>query len=91
MHVGIDLLTLVGFSSSAMIVSYIAFIPPEAASRRIIALRDRFVERRGNGRHRLVTPRREPPPRRREYAAGDLRGTTNVVASPSSSESAPAS
>lgn len=83
MHVGIDLFILVGFFSFAMIVSYIAFIPPEAASRRIIALRDRFVEGRANARHRPFTPRREPPSRRREYAEGELRGTTTVMASPS--------
>jgi hypothetical protein len=91
MHLGIDLFILVGFFSFAMIVSYIAFIPPETASRRIVALRDRFVEARVNGRQRLVPPRREPPLHRREHAAGDLGGTTNVVASPSSSGSAPAS
>jgi hypothetical protein len=92
MHVGIDLFILVGFFSFAMIVSYIAFIPPEAASGRIINLRDRFVEGRMNRRrNRLVTPRREPPPRHREYAAGELGGTTNVVGSPSSSGEASAS
>jgi hypothetical protein len=91
MHVGIDLFILVGFFSFAMIVSYIAFISPQAASRRIIALRDRFIEGRVSGRHRLATPRREPPPHRREYAAGELRGTTNIVESPSSSGSSPAS
>jgi hypothetical protein len=53
MHVGIDLYILVGFFSFAMIVTYIAFIPAEAASRRIIALRDRFAEGRVNGRHAL--------------------------------------
>jgi len=45
MHVGIDLWILVGFFSFAMIVSYIAFIPAETASRRIIAVRDWFVGR----------------------------------------------
>jgi hypothetical protein len=91
MHVGIDLFILVGFFSFAMIVSYIAFIPPEAASRRIIALRDRFAEGRANARHRPFTPRREPPSRRREYAEGELRGTTTVMPSPSPSGPAPAS
>jgi hypothetical protein len=48
MHLGIDLFILVGFFSFAMIVSYLAFVPPETASRRIIALRDRFAGRRAS-------------------------------------------
>jgi hypothetical protein len=46
MHLGIDFSILVGFFSYAMIVSYIAFVPAETASQRIIILRDWFLERR---------------------------------------------
>jgi len=49
MHLGIDFSILVGFFSFAMIVSYLAFIPAETASRRIIALRDWFIERWQDG------------------------------------------
>jgi hypothetical protein len=49
MHVGIDLWILVGFFSSAMIVSYIAFVPAETSSRRILTIRDRFMGRRRDG------------------------------------------
>jgi hypothetical protein len=49
MHLGIDFSLLVGFFSFAIIVSYIAFIPPETASQRIIALRHWLTERRMGG------------------------------------------
>jgi hypothetical protein len=74
MHIGIDLFILVGFFSFAMIIAYIAFIPPEAASRRIIAIRDRLVEGRAKGRHRPVTPGREPAP-----SAAGMRQASNAV------------
>ena len=51
MHLGIDFFVLVGFFSFAMIVAYIAFVPAETASRRIIALRDWFIGRWMDGGH----------------------------------------
>lgn len=42
LHLGIDLTLRVGFFSYAMLTLYIAFLPPEVVSRRLLALRDRL-------------------------------------------------
>jgi hypothetical protein len=43
MHLGIDATIIVGFFSYAMIVAYLAFVPPETATRFILATRDVFT------------------------------------------------
>ena len=60
MHLGIDFFVLVGFFSFAMIVAYIAFVPAETASRRIIALRDWFVGRWMDGGRGSMKTRGRP-------------------------------
>jgi hypothetical protein len=42
LHVGIDLTVRVGFFSYALFVLYIAFLPPDAVSARLLAWRDRI-------------------------------------------------
>jgi hypothetical protein len=63
MHIGIDLSILVGFFSFAMIVAYIAFVPAETASSRIIGIRDWFVRRRVDRRRTRAAALREQDPR----------------------------
>jgi len=49
LHLGIDLTIRVGFFSYAIFVLYLAFVPPDVASGRLLALRDRvsaWLERR---------------------------------------------
>lgn len=58
LHLGIDYAVRVGFFSYAVLVAYIAFIPPERASSLILATRDRFT--------RLTVPRWAPLARRPE-------------------------
>ena len=43
LHLGIDYAVLVGFFSYAVLVAYIAFIPPESARSLILAARDRLT------------------------------------------------
>ena len=52
MHVGIDLAFMVGFFSVAMLCLYLVFVPPDVATTRLLALRERASTRRG-----LVTSR----------------------------------
>jgi hypothetical protein len=49
MHLGIDFSILVGFFSFTMICAYISFVPADTATRRILAVRDRVIERRNSG------------------------------------------
>jgi Vitamin K-dependent gamma-carboxylase len=58
LHLGIDYAVRVGFFSYAVLVAYIAFIPPDAARSFILAARDRFT--------RLTLPRWAPLARRPE-------------------------
>jgi hypothetical protein len=58
LHLGIDYAVRVGFFSYAVLVAYIAFIPPDAARSFILAARDRFT--------RLTLPRWAPMARRPE-------------------------
>ena len=46
LHLGIDYSMRVGFFTGAMFVLYIAFVPPETASRAVLAVRDRVRPRR---------------------------------------------
>ena len=54
MHLGIDFSILVGFFSFTMIVSYISFIPPETATRRVLAARDWYLRRSSRHAHRAT-------------------------------------
>ena len=54
LHVGIDLTIRVGFFSYAMFVLYLAFLSPNWASSRVLALRDRIRARLEPRRHELV-------------------------------------
>jgi hypothetical protein len=54
MHLGIDLSLRIGFFSFALFVLYIAFLPPEAVSRRLRELADRGRARAGTTRPRAV-------------------------------------
>jgi hypothetical protein len=58
LHLGIDYAVRVGFFSYAVLVAYIAFIPPESAHSFILATRDRVA--------RLTLPRWAPLARRPE-------------------------
>jgi uncharacterized membrane protein YphA (DoxX/SURF4 family) len=58
LHLGIDYSVRVGFFSWAVLVAYIAFIPPDSARSFILAARDRFT--------RLTLPRWTPLTRRPE-------------------------
>jgi Vitamin K-dependent gamma-carboxylase len=44
LHLGIDYAVRVGFFSYAVLVAYIAFVPPDAARSFILATRDRFTD-----------------------------------------------
>jgi hypothetical protein len=46
LHLGIDYSMRVGFFTAAILVLYIAFVPPETASRIVLAVRDRARPRR---------------------------------------------
>jgi hypothetical protein len=46
LHLGIDYSMRVGFFTFAMLVLYLAFVPPETASRAILAMRERVRPRR---------------------------------------------
>ena len=46
LHLGIDYSMRVGFFTFAMLVLYLAFVPPESASRAILAVRERVRPRR---------------------------------------------
>jgi hypothetical protein len=46
LHVGIGLAMRVGFFSAAMLVLYLAFVPPEAAQRLLMAMHRRLVRRK---------------------------------------------
>lgn len=46
LHLFIDLTITVGFFSYAILVTYVAFVPPETATARVLALRDALVARR---------------------------------------------
>jgi hypothetical protein len=54
MHLAIDLTLRVGFFSFAVFVLYIAFVPPETATRAVLAVRDRVRARAGSTRPRVV-------------------------------------
>ena len=54
MHLGIDFSILVGFFSFTMIVAYISFIPPETATRRVLAARDWYLRRSSRHAHRAT-------------------------------------
>lgn len=59
LHLGIDSSIMVGFFSYAMLVSYLCFIPPETATRYILAIRDaatRLAARAGRRRGRPPSP-----------------------------------
>jgi hypothetical protein len=58
LHLGIDYAVRVGFFSYAVLVAYVAFVPPDAARSFILAVRDRFG--------RLTLPRWAPLARRSE-------------------------
>jgi hypothetical protein len=58
LHLGIDYAVRVGFFSYAVLVAYIAFVPPEAARSFILATRDRVA--------RITLPRWAPLARRPE-------------------------
>jgi hypothetical protein len=49
LHLGIDLTLRVGFFSLVMLTLYAAFLPPEAVSARLLALRDRLARSRVAG------------------------------------------
>ncbi|MCW2549655.1 MAG: hypothetical protein JWN96_4115 [Mycobacterium sp.] len=46
LHLSIDIAILVGFFSYALFAAYLAFIPPQTSTRRILATRDRIRRRR---------------------------------------------
>jgi hypothetical protein len=46
LHLGIDYAVRVGFFSYAILVAYVAFLPPEAVSARVLRLRDRLARSR---------------------------------------------
>jgi hypothetical protein len=54
MHLSIDLSLRVGFFSLTLFVLYIAFLPPDGVSRRLLELRDRIRARAGGTRPRAV-------------------------------------
>jgi hypothetical protein len=58
LHLGIDYAVRVGFFSYAVLVAYIAFIPPESARSFILATRDRLTG--------ITLPRWTPLARRSE-------------------------
>jgi hypothetical protein len=61
LHLFIDYALEVGFFSYAMVILYLAFIPPETASRWLLALRDRLARSRFRPLRRLAgTP--DPSP-----------------------------
>jgi hypothetical protein len=70
MHLGIDVSILVGFFSYTMIVAYTSFIPPETATRHILAVRDWYVRHFGRDArgpaHRAADPRRTQAARTEE-------------------------
>lgn len=45
LHVAIDFSLVIGFFSMTILAAYLAFVPPETASRRIQALRDRWTRK----------------------------------------------
>ena len=47
LHLSIDVSIMVGFFSYAMFCAYISFVPPEAATRFLLGVRDRVVRRDG--------------------------------------------
>jgi hypothetical protein len=70
MHLGIDSSILVGYFSYAMLAGYLAFVPPETASRYIVATRDgitRLADRLTGQRRTPTSPVPQfiprPPPR----------------------------
>jgi Vitamin K-dependent gamma-carboxylase len=69
LHLSIDFWVLVGFFSYAMFCGYIAFTPPETASRSILATRDRL--RRIGARRAVAGPPGGAPvqPARHDYPA----------------------
>jgi Vitamin K-dependent gamma-carboxylase len=58
LHLGIDYAVRVGFFSYAVLVAYVAFVPPETARAIILGVRDRFT--------RITLPGRAPLARRSE-------------------------
>ena len=72
LHLGIDYALVVGFFGLAMLVAYLAFVPPGTAARHVLALRDRVrrhpvrVPDDGSGSLRVRGPRVASAP-----AAGD--------------------
>jgi hypothetical protein len=56
LHLSIDFWVLVGFFSYAMFCGYIAFTPPETASRAILATRDQVKRIRGSAAIRRSQP-----------------------------------
>lgn len=58
MHLGIDLSLRVGLFGFALFVLYIAFLPPQAVSTRLLALRDWISDRSARPSPGLVTSRR---------------------------------
>jgi hypothetical protein len=54
LHLGIDLTLRVGFFSWAVLVLYVAFLPPESVSRHLLQLRDRVGKGVGKARPRAV-------------------------------------
>jgi hypothetical protein len=78
LHLIIEYSILVGFFTLALFTAYLAFLPPEAVSRRILALRDRF--------------RRRPPPKVRtpgEPRRGGTNGKNTVTVTETPSVEAP--
>jgi hypothetical protein len=71
LHLGIDYAVRVGFFSWAILVAYVAFIPPETATAWILRLRDRLA------RSRLGWPHSEAAPA--ASAGGEASGPQGAV------------